>query len=33
MIYIGKSFFVSLLDDGFVELVFDVEGLVNKFDC
>ena len=32
MIYTGKSLSVSLLDDGFAELVFDAEGSVNKFD-
>ncbi|GGW79769.1 fatty acid oxidation complex subunit alpha FadB [Alteromonas halophila] len=32
MIYTGKSLTVSLLDDGFAELVFDAEGSVNKFD-
>lgn len=32
MIYTGKSLTVSLLDDGFSELVFDAEGSVNKFD-
>ena len=32
MIYTGKSLSVSLLDDGFAELVFDAQGSVNKFD-
>ncbi|MEW9798476.1 fatty acid oxidation complex subunit alpha FadB [Alteromonas sp. CYL-A6] len=32
MIYTGKSLTVSLLDDGFAELVFDAQGSVNKFD-
>ncbi|QPG05337.1 fatty acid oxidation complex subunit alpha FadB [Salinimonas marina] len=32
MIYEGKSLAVSLLDDGFAELVFDAKGSVNKFD-
>lgn len=32
MIYEGKSLTVSLLDDGFAELVFDAAGSVNKFD-
>lgn len=32
MIYTGKSLTVSMLDDGFAELVFDAEGSVNKFD-
>lgn len=32
MIYEGKSLTVSLLDDGFAELIFNAEGSVNKFD-
>ena len=32
MIYTGKSLSVSLLEDGFAELVFDAQGSVNKFD-
>ena len=32
MIYEGKSLAVSLLDDGFAELVFNAQGSVNKFD-
>ncbi|RDV27935.1 fatty acid oxidation complex subunit alpha FadB [Alteromonas aestuariivivens] len=32
MLYEGKSLTVSLLDDGFAELVFDAAGSVNKFD-
>lgn len=32
MIYEGNSLAVSLLDDGFAELVFDAKGSVNKFD-
>lgn len=32
MIYEGKSLAVSLLEDGFAELVFDAAGSVNKFD-
>lgn len=32
MIYSGNSLSVSLLDDGFAELVFDAQGSVNKFD-
>lgn len=32
MIYEGKSLSVSMLDDGFAELVFDAAGSVNKFD-
>ncbi len=32
MIYQGKSLTVSMLDDGFAELIFNAEGSVNKFD-
>jgi len=32
MIYQGKSLSVQLLDDGIVELNFDAQGSVNKFD-
>ncbi|WP_137168193.1 fatty acid oxidation complex subunit alpha FadB [Salinimonas lutimaris] len=32
MIYEGNSLAVTLLDDGFAELVFDAKGSVNKFD-
>ncbi|MFC3094261.1 fatty acid oxidation complex subunit alpha FadB [Alteromonas sediminis] len=32
MIYSGDSLSVSMLDDGFAELVFDAKGSVNKFD-
>ena len=32
MIYEGNSLAVTLLDDGFAELVFDAQGSVNKFD-
>tara|TARA_B100000519_G_scaffold83123_1_gene71929 strand:+ start:5643 stop:7793 length:2151 start_codon:yes stop_codon:yes gene_type:complete len=32
MIYEGQNLTVSLLDNGFAELVFDAKGSVNKFD-
>ena len=32
MIFQGKSLSAQLLDDGIVELKFDAQGSVNKFD-